>query len=581
MNKLDAELQEIQDGLANSTRQYISSKQLTYTELAKAYLWWRKAIRRKGYLEGVYAANKIKGKKTNSVNWHMLVKLIFRMQQTTQAAHIGNFAHALKAIDTEYISRQFVYERRENPVAELVTFINDSGGIGKLRGKQQENLDDDGDDDIDAGIVKAAKKAAKRKDDRLETEAQVLEQKKTAALRVKTGKQVDFGEVATNDDELVLVLAKRNDYSGKLTVIGTTAEENAVNRALLEIGDVDYSNLSPVLRTVVEALKPNIIPKRLQQQNVRAKFYEKTKIKTRYTNKKGATEDVVLSEKTRLVVRKDGTILVSKSPSEASLTTIAKPKLKFGNKTDVFLRGSDRYWLETDLMNLSQIILYSAEPKQKLAKASDKVNADYQITLSNSRNQAKRNIYFYDVDKLDGELGYQPNVVAAEYIKYGWSITASASYVRRLNAHHIEKWLYGMNKGVKLQHNLHFQLHCTSKHLEIQSDWQNEKYQQQGKEFQTVFGKDAKVKVHNKDTKITVSPLDLVQVFATICEAQLEGNVVIEGNKNLMHIQYSTAIADYDLYIPACDLKGKRDATYFTPAYSLIGLLDDWLEANG
>jgi hypothetical protein len=96
-----------------------------------------------------------------------------------------------------------------------------------------------------------------------------------------------------------------------------------------------------------------------------------------------------------------------------------------------------------------------------------------------------------------------------------------------------------------------------------------------------VFSKDAKVKVHNKDTKITVSPLDLVQVFATICEAQLEGNVVIEGNKNLMHIQYSTAIADYDLYIPACDLKGKRDATYFTPAYSLIGLLDDWLEANG
>ena len=167
MNKLDAELQEIQDGLANSTRQYISSKQLTYTEIAKAYLWWRKAIKRKEYLEGVYAANKIKGKKTNSVNWHMLVKLIFRMQQTTQAAHIGNFAHALKAIDTEYISRQFVYERRENPVAELVTFINDSGGIGALRGKQQENLDDDGDDDIDAGIVKAAKKAAKRKDDRL------------------------------------------------------------------------------------------------------------------------------------------------------------------------------------------------------------------------------------------------------------------------------------------------------------------------------------------------------------------------------------------------------------------------------
>ena len=47
---------------------------------------------------------------------------------------------------------------------------------------------------------------------------------KSAALMVKTGKQVDFDEVATNDDELVLVLAKRNDYSGKLTVIGTKAD---------------------------------------------------------------------------------------------------------------------------------------------------------------------------------------------------------------------------------------------------------------------------------------------------------------------------------------------------------------------
>jgi hypothetical protein len=562
MNKLDKELKEIQDGLAEGLRLFMSSKQLTYTKLVEAYFWWRRAEKRKGYLDALYAGRGI----SNYKDFHKLVDLIFRLRETNQTQNIGNYSYAVEAIHKEYEANSFRYKHIEDKVSALVRWMFDNGGISGLRGRNQQQKDDFGGDDDSVSTAKKTAKSTKRTDTRLVTEAQVIQQKKDRAKNTKTGKQVDFGEVATNDDELVVVLAKRSDY-GKLTIIGTTADEAVVDRALLEIGDIDYSSTAPVLRTLVEALKPNIIPKRLQQQKVRAKFYNKTKVKHSYTNKKGVWEEVVLTEKTRLVLRKNGTILVSKTTASASLTTVAKPNIRFGNKTDVFLRGSDRYWLETDLLNEAQIILYDAEPKKKLAKASDKVNADFQITLSNTRSKSKRNLYFYNTDAIDGGVGFQADIADAESIKYGWNITASATYIQRLYAKHLEKWLYGMNKGIKLTHNLHMLLHCTSKHLEIQSDWQNEKYQQQGKEFQTVFEKDAKSKVHSKDTKITVSPLDIVQVFATICDAQLTSSVVIEGNKHLLHIQYSTDAADFDVYVPACNHKGVRDDTHFTTAY--------------
>ena len=564
MNALDKELKQIQDGMAVAQRRFQSSKLQTYQHLAEAYLWWRKASKRKGYLEGLYAANNI----TNYKQFHRLVNLVFQMWKTNQQQNIGNFSYAVEALHKEYEAKEFLYKNRENPVAELQVFIQDSGGISGIRGRNQQRKDEEGDDAPDDGIVKKPSQNPRRSSDRLETEAQVIKQKKETAKATKTGKQVDFGEVATNDDELVLVLAKRNDTSNKLTVIGTTANEAVINRALLDIGDIDYSDTAPVLRTLVEALKPNIIPRRLQQQKVRQKFYDKTKIKHSYTNRKGDTEAVTLTEKTRLVLRKNGTILVSKTPSVASLTTIAKPNVKLGNKTDVFLRGTDRHWIETDLLNEAQIILYNAEPKKKLAKAGDKVNADLQLTLSNIRSKSKRNIYFYDMDRIDTGIGFQSDIADVQNIKYGWRITASPTYIRRLYAKHLEKWLYGVNKGIKLQENLHMLLHCTSKHLEIQSVWLNGKYDLQGKEFQTVFAKDAKAIVNSRDTKVIVNPLDIVQVFATIADAQLTNKVLIEGNKHLLHIQYDTDAAEFDVYVPACDAKGVRDSTHFTTAYS-------------
>lgn len=61
-----------------------------------------------------------------------------------------------------------------------------------------------------------------------------------------------------------------------------------------------------------------------------------------------------------------------------------------------------------------------------------------------------------------------------------------------------------------------------------------------------------------------VSPLDVIELFATLRSLSLQGKVLIKGNSKLMSISYETATAKHDAFVPACDVKGKRIADHFT-----------------
>jgi hypothetical protein len=573
VSQLDKQLEKIQKGLAESSQLYKSSKQKLYENLADAYLWWRKAVRKKGYLEKLYANRKI-GSQDRGLepNFHQLVRLIFGMQQGEQAAQIANNAYAIQAIHLEYESKSFLYKNRENPVAELVVFITKRGGMRGLRKHLAATTDEQGSiNAVTSAAVPTKQQAQKEKSAKLQnklyTDAQTLIEKKKKARLTKTGDRIDIGEVATNDDELVVVLAKRNDLTNALTVLGTTADEDAVDRVLLEVGELDYSSTTQLLRVLAETLKPNIIPKRLQMKKVRNKFFATKKLKV--TGADGAKATISIKEATRLVARNDGTILVSKTSSDVSLVTVAKPMKALSVEQDVFLRGSDRYWMETELLNEGQILLYSTGTTTRLEKADTaKVKAQYQLALHNSRSKQSRNIYFYDIANIDSEITFQPTVKNPESVSYDWNIEASASFVKRLHAKHFEKWLYGINKGVALKHNLHMELICLNDGLEIRSDWQDGKYGRHGSEFTVLYDKAATCTKHSNESAVVVSPLDCVQPFATITALALKSKVRIEGNKHLLHLSYETEAGAYDVYIPACDTNGIRDKTHFTLAYA-------------
>ena len=95
----------------------------------------------------------------------------------------------------------------------------------------------------------------------------------------------------------------------------------------------------------------------MQDYGARKNFYNKTKFEIENNGKK---ENV--RENARVVLKRNGNILVSKSTSDASLVVNYKPKnsKKFLLNEDLWLRGSDRFWLETELINDGEIALYEA-----------------------------------------------------------------------------------------------------------------------------------------------------------------------------------------------------------------------------
>ena len=126
-----------------------------------------------------------------------------------------------------------------------------------------------------------------------------------------------------------------------------------------------------------------------------------------------------INEVTRLTWKTDGTILVSKSTTKVGLVTIVKPTTKFKLKEDIRLRGSERYYVETNLIHDAEIALYNAEPQNNLADVkSKKLKATKQLTLKNTETKQTRNLYFYDFSRVNENTHYQPTI---ENEKITWS----------------------------------------------------------------------------------------------------------------------------------------------------------------
>ena len=85
----------------------------------------------------------------------------------------------------------------------------------------------------------------KKKDDakKAKQQLEVLELKKIAIAKNETAKTFDIGEVGTDSDDLVVVLAKATGNGNELKVVGSTAQQALVDGAVLQIGEIDFSNI--------------------------------------------------------------------------------------------------------------------------------------------------------------------------------------------------------------------------------------------------------------------------------------------------------------------------------------------------
>jgi len=352
------------------------------------------------------------------------------------------------------------------------------------------------------------------------------------------------------------VLAKATGNGNQLRVVGSTAQQTLVDNAIMQIGEVDFANAPASLRMLCEAIKLNTIPKTLQKYGARKNFYNQSKVKILNDGK-----EQKLLENTRLVLQRNGTILVSKSTSDASLVTYYIPSKKFLLNEDIWLRGSDRYWLETELINESEIALYDATDLEK--QKSKQIKATNQVTLKNTLTKQSRNIYFYDFSRIDDATMYQPALVADE-IKYDWEVKGNASYFRRLYEHHFEGWQHRVKHRLHTANNKAVAFEVSEDGITCEKKWDKAElcFTQTGARYLTAFGDDVEA---NGTGRIVFAPTDIIAVLDMISKHKVKNNsITMMGNKDLLYVNFSNDVAEIQVYIPSCSITGKRNAKYFT-----------------
>ena len=556
INTLNKGLEQLQTDVAEQNKLYVSSKIALYKALVDTYLWWREASQKKDYLEKLFTAESIKfKKKLNRPNFNPVIRLVFQMQQHLQNVQISNWGSALNAIDDEYLRNGDIYRHR-NASSELVSWIDDNGGLSGICGRKKEDIDEYGYDYKDAGVKKTSKR--KNTENKQKQQLEVLQLKKLATAAVNKPQKIDIGKVGTGEDDFIVILAKATGRGNQLQVIGTTAQQAIVDNAVMQIGEIDYSSISNNLRMLCDAISINTIPKALQGYGARKNFYKTTKLEVERRGKKEK-----LRERARLVLQRNGTILVSKSSCEASLTTYYTPNKKIRITEDLWLRGNDSNWLETELINESEIALYKAKPNNGLDKQRNKkLQAVKQIELYSALTKHKRNLYFYDFSRVDDDTMSQPQIIGGD-IQYDWEINGNPAYFKRLYEQHFDGWQHRVKHRVHTPNNKAIAFRVGKNGITCEKKWDKAEgsFTQYGTRYLTAFSNDANA---DGKGKIIFAPTDIIGVLEMIYTHKIAGSVQMCGNDDLMFIKFQNDIAEIQVYIPASTITGKRSTTYFT-----------------
>ena len=559
---LDAGLENLQALSAEQNRLYQSARRTLYNTLVETYFWWRQASQKDGYLEKRFADAKIKFKtKLNRPNFNPVVRLVMGMQQHLHNVQIANFGSAINAIDDEYLRNEHIYKHRD-AVEELVDWIEDNGGLSGITGAKKQEIEEHGYDYKGAGSTnkKSKKDDAKKAKQQLE----VLGLKKVAIAQNETTNTFDIGEVGTDSDDLVVVLAKATGNGNELKVVGSTAQQSLVDGAVMQIGDIDFANLPSHLRSICEAIKVNTITKSLQDYGGRKNFYNKSKL---VLEREGKKENV--RENARVVLRRDGTILVSKSTSDASLVTLYNPSKKFLLKEDLWLRGSDRFWLETELINDGEIALYEATDLEE--QTNKQLKAKQQITLKNTITKQKRNIYFYDFSRIDDATMYQPTILNADEVEKVDYFTGlvNASFFKRFYEQHFEGWQHRVKHRLHTANNKAIRLVFSSDGVMVEKKWDKTDncFTQTGLRYLTSFGDDGGLTPNDDEQVIegavTIAPTDMIAVLEMIAKSNDISGVEFGGNEDVLLLRFRNTNGEINAYIPSCTITGKRNTKYF------------------
>ncbi|EDM69387.1 hypothetical protein RAZWK3B_11632 [Roseobacter sp. AzwK-3b] len=558
MTNLETRLEELRLLAEKQTSRYVSSRYLLHQAIVDAYLWWRDAQSAKNYLPKLYAREGIRFKKGqgNQPNFYPLVRLIWNIDTSTKASTISNWAKSLTALDQTFSDNP---ERFPEPRADLINYINAQGGLKGLRGEKQLS-EKELELEEDTGSV-PRKTSPKTQQAPIPTS--VITRRKASAQTHTPLASATVNTAVTDDDGYVVLIGRRNS-GGDIDILSSTYKDDVISQAFWAARDIDRAKVDPELRLLAESIEPHTLPQKLEPY--RQKFFTPAivEIDTADANGSISASKTHVKQNTQLRIRPDhGDILVSHIVTDAGLVTRIKPHNLTLATQELRLRGTDRFWIETDLLGQQKLDVYHVNTLGGLRKARSDTKAALELPIKSEIDQHERSLYFYEFATDDAFIRWQTDVRDDALAETAWQISAQKQWLKNFDATCIDNWLTHTKGLFNKKQMQRVALIPSSTELTLKHWWDGTAAGYQ-RDHATLFQNSASATLTAREPVFQCSPKDLAMVFSALPYMPLSSaNVEISANAHVMKIAYSTDLAEYETFIPAVTEDGSKDTTAF------------------
>ena len=531
------QLEKLRKNAVEQTNAYKTSRQLLRENLAATYMWWRDAKKHDEFLQNLYDHNEIRISKLQGgtqENFIGVLRLIWDIDHVKYAATLTQWNVALRNLHDEYEANKRTYEKE--PVKQLAHYIDQKQGVRGLAGVLADTAEE-----ADANEANKKSKSGK-------SSAQLLSRATLDKEHVKAGlKYYDstkktiavvkpISAVAINEKNYTAALLRHtaNGY----VILSTSARTDLIEQLITDTYKRSATEVPYQLLTLSQIIATQCLPASLQRFAKR--LHEQSAVK--------AQNDKKMNSLKRLVLREDGTLLLSLSRTACSVVTVAKPikPIAAKSKQNIFLRINDRTFVETELLQTKDLVFWRSSEIKRL-ETTDGAEANNYMQLTNVVTKKVRNLYFYGFKRIAEGSRIQASYKAAS--KPIWSHSLNTGFFVRLQAEFLTKWISGLGPNIKRPTQNTLMLQFKNRQFQLRYQYEHDKYQQQHKQVLDSASKAWQGKLLSKE---------LVPALVAIAEADVVGAVSLSATASSLTLKYKTTQASYSVHLPLVDERNKR-----------------------
>ena len=557
--ELGQQLADLQQAASVVSDQIRGTNANFYKHLAELYMWWRGASALEGYLDAEYTklGKRFKRRISSSINFAPLFWLTWGHDNGLTDDKAGRWSRVLNKLHNLYETEK---QYRTDSVPKLQNYIELKGGVDGLvgygtpaknvdGGDDEGGNDDDGgdglsDDDVDDLFANAPARMSTA-----EISAALFGKAKAFYGAIQAPATIDLNATIplTSDGMGVVLVRKVGD---KYQLIGASSDETLVKPVATQTYLQDYSALPQSIRSIVETISTQCLPKQLQS------FYADLQD----AGAKSAGGSKVRAVRRLMYRHAKGEFVLSPIRAESGVVTVAKPTqpVLASVSRDVFLSTRSRRALERRLIsgrdfNLfvpTNLVVIPAYPHDNVASHAIRVQNEFDTT-----DFLHLDFWpFYDsVPVPRGQLIAD----APKASRNTWRASLGLAWFRKFALEFTSPWALSHGTHIRREHQNVFLLVFDTAGLTVHFVYRAGKFESE----KTVdFGG---VTPAGKAISVYVLSKDFAVAMQSVADLGLTSAVELVVDADGLAMKFATTAADFRIYIPTCSIDGTRSIKRF------------------